>query len=128
MIGLIFAVTPHAAYHHFFNVLPDEFGARLVTQRDRDSTLHTLMQQKFATAWHVLTVIHHDRYVFTAGFELADLIPGEQIVFGADVRGAHVLPVLYVLGRNGLGHLWRVYVFEWSFLLARKALQQRKQS
>jgi hypothetical protein len=69
------------------------------------------MQQKLATARKILGMIDHDRYVFAAGLQLANLIPNEEIVLGADVRGRRAathgrLPILKkkTLGWYRLGH------------------------
>lgn len=103
--------------HNLLDILPNQFGAILMTNGHSDPSLNTLMKQEFATARRVVAVIHGDGNVLATGLELTDLEPYEDVVLGANMGGAHVLPVLDGLRGYGFGHLRRVEVLEGRFLL-----------
>ena len=83
--------------NYFFNVFPYEVRACLVAYCDFNAALNSLMQQELSCAWHVLAMVHPDRNILATGLQLANLEPNQQVVFGAHMRCAYILPVL-----NGL--------------------------
>ena len=53
----------YAAHDQLLDVAPHEVGPVLVNNGDRDAALDALVEKEVARARHVVTVVHHSRYV-----------------------------------------------------------------